>query len=87
MWPGNIRQLLNHLKLKKVLAVSNRLELEAVDDFEEPTGGQFNGEFSMKQIKQSAIKKTLRDVNGSIKLAAEVLDVSPGMVKSYINSK
>ena len=41
----------------------------------------------MKQIKQSAIKKTLRDVNGSIKLAAEVLDVSPGMVKSYINSK
>ena len=63
------------------MSPSNRIELNYLDDFNNDLMGEFQCEYSLKKIKEFAIKKTLRDVNGSVKLAAEVLEISPGMVK------
>jgi transcriptional regulator of acetoin/glycerol metabolism len=84
-WPGNVRQLLGHLEKKKVLSNGFKIRF---DEFDEELGNDVH-EFetavedviSLKRLKTEYAQRILIKFNGNIKLAAEVIGITPKTMK------
>lgn len=91
-WPGNYRQLLGHLEKKKILSKSARIDFDHIDDellLESTDLESFNKESSktlpLKKIKSVYAKSILLSCDGSLKLAAKKLEISPRVLKNILS--
>ena len=89
-WPGNIRQLLNHLSKKKVLAAGKKLSLSQEDyillNFANEV--QNKDEIStLEKIKSDYCKKIFLQLNRNVTLTSKALSISPNTLKAILKSK
>ena len=88
-WPGNIRQLMGHLKTKKVLSPSRKWEYDEFDQSLQRTfiaeAQNIAGEFlDLKSAKQNYIRKVFESSGRDHRLVSKILKVSPSTLKSYL---
>ena len=88
-WPGNIRQLLGHLRTKKVLSPNRKWEIDDFDySLEESLisdiQDQMGGFLDLKSLKKSYIRQVFESSNKDARLTAKILKISPATVKEYL---
>ena len=89
-WPGNIRQLINHLSKKKVLSNGKKMSLGEEDyllmNFVETV--QSNDEISsLDKIKSDYCQKVFLRLNRNVTVTSKSLGISPNTLKSILRSK
>ena len=91
-WPGNFRQLIGHLRKKKVLARTRRLVFDEVDMELETSGAKNRISLSMinqktfLNIKKEIFKQRLRYYCGNVCLASESLGISRATLERAVRS-
>lgn len=88
-WPGNIRQLIEHLNKKRKLSVSRKIEFDKYDEGLIENGfalKEINDchEFDLKKIKRVCALRALHFHDGNIKKASTLLKVSPNTLRSVV---
>ncbi len=89
-WPGNIRQLVSHLKKKKVLAAGKKLSLGSEDysllNFAEVIQNK-EEILPLEKIRKDYCQKVFLQLNRNVTLTAKSLSISPNTLKSILRSK
>ena len=88
-WPGNVRQLLGHLKTKKVLSPKRKWEL---DDFDyslqncwKLEARDFAGKFlELTAVKKNYARQVFEHTGRDIRLGAKILNISPTTFRGYV---
>jgi DNA-binding NtrC family response regulator len=86
-WPGNARQLISHLNLKKVLSKGKKLVLEEMDlklneDF---VPSEIYQHKTMNNVKSAYAKQVFYQLKEDVTLAAKYLKISPATLKKFVN--
>ena len=90
-WPGNIRQLLGHLKAKKILSPGRKWEL---DDFDHTLQGSLpfqvkndQGHFlDLVAMKKNYVRRVFESSGRDIRLVTKILKISPSTLRSYVKT-
>ncbi len=89
-WPGNIRQLLGHLKQKQVLSGGEKIDHCSLDDelslnvIEEEVLEMDSEVRKLEEVKSLYVMKIYNRFGNNIKRSAKLLGVSPNTVRSVV---
>lgn len=89
LWPGNIRQLIGHLKTKKILSPNRKWE---INDFDYSLQGLLElevknttGNFlDLGAVKKNYIRQVFESSGRDLCLGAKILKISPTTMRGYI---
>ncbi|MFT6068338.1 MAG: transcriptional regulator of acetoin/glycerol metabolism [Bacteriovoracaceae bacterium] len=89
-WPGNIRQLLGHLKQKQVLSGGEKIDHCSLDEelslniIEEEVLEMDSEVRKLEEVKNMYVMKIYNRFGNNIKRSAKLLGVSPNTVRSVV---
>ena len=92
-WPGNIRQLLGHLRQKLVLSGGAKIDYCSIDDelkfniIEEEVFDELGEIKPLDEIKKVYVYKVYERLGKNIKKTSRLLCMSPNTVRSIIREK
>ena len=91
-WPGNIRQLLSHLKKKKIYANGKKFILDDVDhellsDKANILKFEFHQMKSLEEIKMDYCLGIFLKSDKNFVKASKLLDISPNTLKALLNNR
>jgi DNA-binding NtrC family response regulator len=92
-WPGNVRQLLGHLELKKISSRSRRIDFDLIDqkliclssdlyDLE----GENSEILSLKDMKEQYINQVYHKMDGHLRKTAQCLSISERVVRNALRT-
>jgi transcriptional regulator with AAA-type ATPase domain len=89
-WPGNIRQLINHLNKKKILSGGKKISISQEDysllNFVDEI--QSNNEIStLDKIKNDYCQKVFLQLNRNVTVTSRSLGISPNTLKAILRTK
>ena len=90
LWPGNIRQLMGHLRTKKILSPSRKWE---IDDFDYSLQGLLESDIKnskgnfldLGSVKKNYIRQVFESSGRDLRLGAKILKISPTTMREYIS--
>ena len=88
-WPGNIRQLLGHLKTKKILSPSRKWEM---DDFDHSLQGLLQSEIKnsegrfldLSAVKKNYVRQVFESTGRDAQLVSKILKISRSTLRGYV---
>ena len=89
-WPGNIRQLMGHLKRKKILSPKTKWHYDLLDKSLFQTNAHFKEReifVPLDQLKREYAHHIFHHFQQKHKAAADALGISPLTLKSYLTQK
>ncbi|MBG08511.1 MAG: hypothetical protein CME68_07110 [Halobacteriovoraceae bacterium] len=92
-WPGNIRQLISHLKKKKLLSKGNKIEFDSIDeDLVDHEKDFFRADLSRKphltleEVKKRYAYNVFKYCRENLDEASRVLDISKNTLRNFVRS-
>ncbi len=91
-WPGNIRQLLSHLKKKKILSGGKKIILDKSDyslleDMGHATNLENHQLKSLEQVKMDYCLSIFNKSDKNITRASKLLEISPNTLKAMLGNR
>lgn len=91
-WPGNIRQLMSHLKKKQILSDGKKITLgnldhELLSDKQSAVGFKNSQLKSLEEIKMDYCLNVFVRVEKNFSRASKILEISPNTLKAILNNK
>ncbi|MCY4643297.1 MAG: sigma 54-interacting transcriptional regulator [Bacteriovoracales bacterium] len=88
-WPGNIRQLIGHLRTKKVLSPGRKFEIDHFDyslqkPLEIETKNKKGNFLDLGSVKKSYARQVFESSGRDVQLGAKILKISPTTLRGYI---
>ncbi|MBF0312849.1 MAG: sigma 54-interacting transcriptional regulator [Oligoflexia bacterium] len=93
-WPGNLRQLISHVKRKKIYAHQKQLEIDEMDEELLQREGLLAPEevfveklpfATLEEMKRMHVAKVYKSIR-SVESVAKILDISPNTVRSLMRA-
>lgn len=89
-WPGNIRQLMGHLRKKKIYTKGLKFDYDEIDDHLIDDSGLYETDMgqtdmmTMEELKYLYAYQTSQKFRGSIKRSSKALNISENTFREYI---